>query len=150
MKKSGVCHIGLVLLLGSGISFAQDMSDIEGFARAFMAAEKIAWEQGEFDQLLELEHEDVIFQNINGTVFQGWEGHRQAITDTRNGWMGAEVETEWQYLMGDGNMFAVSYVWTIHLAEQPLVINGIAVGRLEDGKLKEEWGAGSILSMPGN
>ena len=61
-----------------------------------------------------------------------------------------QVSYQWQYLMGDGNMFAIAYTWTIHIAEQPLIIRGIAVGRLENGKLKEEWGAGSLISAPGN
>ena len=116
--------------------------DIERFALDFIEAEKAAWEQGELEALFALEQPDVVFQNINGTVFRGWDEHRKAIEDTKASFNGAPITQEWKYLMGDGNIFAVSYVWTIHFPGEPLEITGIAVGRVENGKLVEEWGAG--------
>lgn len=119
-------------------------TEIEKFA-AFIEAEIATWERGEFEVLQALEHADVVFQNINGTVFRGWEEHKQFIEDTKASFNGARITQEWRYLMGEGNMFAVSYVWTVHFPEQPLRIAGIAVGRVRDGKLAEEWGAGSVV-----
>lgn len=134
---------------GPTAAVAQE-SDIEAFARAFMAAEELAWEQGEFDDLEALEHPDVVFQNINGTVISGWDAHKQAIIDTLAGFDGGEVQQEWTYLMGEGSMFTVSYVWTFSVQDQPTQMHGIVVGRVSDGKLLEEWGAGYATPAPAN
>lgn len=133
--------IALCCLAAPATALAQE-TDIETFARAFMAAEELAWEQGQFDDLEALESPDVVFQNINGTVISGWDAHKQAIIDTVASFDGGEVEQEWAYLIGEGSMFAVSYVWSVTIQGQPTEIKGIAVGRVEDGKLVEEWGAG--------
>jgi hypothetical protein len=70
--------------------------------------------------------------------------------DTKRSFGGAEIKQEWRYLMGEGNIFTVSYIWTINFPGQPLRIRGIAVCRLKDGKLVEEWGAGSTVPAPKN
>lgn len=133
----------------SAAATAQE-TDIEAFARAFMAAEELAWEQGEFDDLEALEHPDVVFQNINGTVISGWDAHKQAIIDTLAGFDGGEIQQEWTYLMGEGSMFTLSYVWTVSIQSQPTELHGIVVGRVGDGKLVEEWGAGYVTAAPAN
>ena len=138
-------QIALTLILFPHFIHAQEQIDIEQFALDFIEAEKAAWERGELDALRALEHENVVYQNINGNVFRGWEGHKKDIEDTVASFNGAPITQEWKYLMGDGNVFAVSYVWTIHFPEEPLEITGIAVGRVENGKLVEEWGAGYTI-----
>jgi hypothetical protein len=52
------------------LAVARDV-DIKQFAEAFIAAEKAAWERGDFTALEGLEHPDVVFQNIDGTVYRG-------------------------------------------------------------------------------
>ena len=84
---------------------------------SFIAAQKAAWERGEFDAL-------------------------QALEDTKASFEGAPITQEWNYLMGDGEAFAVSCKWIVHIRGAPLEISGIAVGRVRDGRLAEEWGAG--------
>ena len=137
--------LALTFLSIAPVAHAQQAVDIEAFALKFIEAEKAAWEKGDFEALEALEHADVMFQNINGTVFRGWEAHKQAIEDAKASY-NAPLTQEWRYLMGDGNIFAVAYEWTIHSTDQPLVIAGIAVGRVEDGRLKEEWGAGYTVA----
>jgi hypothetical protein len=144
MRKRATVAAAIVSFALSASIAAQEPTQIEKFAAAFIEAEIAAWERGEFEALQALEHSDVVFQNINGTVLRGWDEHKKAIEDTKAGFNGARITQEWRYLMGEGTMFAVSYVWTIHLPE-PLRIAGIAVGRVRDGKLAEEWGAGSTL-----
>ena len=129
---------------------AAEVDNIERFALAFIEAEKLAWEQGEFDALQALEDPDAVYLNIDGTVIRGWEAHKQSIMDTKGRFGNAKIKQEWRYLMGEGNMFAVSYVWTLDIPGQPIRFRGIAVGRLKDGKLVEEWGAGSIVPAPKN
>jgi hypothetical protein len=145
MKKRANVTAAIVSLVLSASLAGEEPTAIEKFAAAFIDAEIAAWERGEFDALQALEHSDVVFQNINGTVFRGWDEHKKAIEETKAGYNGARITQEWRYLMGEGNMFAVSYVWTVHFPQQPLRIAGIAVGRVRDGKLAEEWGAGSAL-----
>lgn len=126
---------------------AQGSTDIHEFAMKFIAAEKAAWEHGDLSSLQALEHPDVVYQNIDGTVFRGWEGHRKDIEDVKARFNGVPITQEWRYLMGEGNMFAVSYVWAVHLPDSVIEITGIAVCRVQDGKLVEEWGAGYALPL---
>ena len=67
-------QIALTLILFPHFIRAQEQIDIEQFALDFIAAEKAAWERGDLDALRALEHENVVYQNINGNVFRGWEG----------------------------------------------------------------------------
>jgi hypothetical protein len=149
MKNSMGYLIMLGTLLLPQFINAAEVDDIERFARAFMEAEKLAWEQEEFDALQALEDPDAVFQNIDGTVIRGWEAHKQSIMDTKRSFGGAKIKQEWRYLMGEGNIFTVSYIWTIDLPGRPLQLRGIAVCRLKDGKLVEEWGAGSTVPVEG-
>ena len=147
MKKIIDVFITVALVFISFSSVADEAVDIEKFARAFIDAEVAAWERGEFEALEALEAPDVVFQNIDGTVINGWQAHKKAIVDARLGFQGSDITQEWKYLMGEGNMFAVSYVWIIDYAYQPLKTEGIAIGRVEDGRLKEEWGASNTTPM---
>lgn len=139
----------VAIVLGGGILSGcvhQDF-DIRAFAEAFIAAEKAAWEQKDFAALEALEHPDVVFQNIDGSVVRGREAHKAAITSAFNG---APIRQEWRYLMGEGNMFTVSYEWIVTFPQRTLTITGIVVGRVRDGRLIEEWGASETLaSDPG-
>ena len=68
--------------------------DIETFAQEFLAAEKTAFEQGDFAALEKLEHPDVKYNNINGTVYDGREAHLAAIREFREAFGGALGEGE--------------------------------------------------------
>jgi hypothetical protein len=114
---------------------------IETFARDYIAAQKAAWEQGDFAGLHSLEHPDVRFSNINGTVFDGRDAHFTAIEGIKAGFANAPIRQEWRYLMGNGALFTLAYAWTIDTTPQPTVMAGMLVGRVEDGLLVEEWGA---------
>ena len=114
---------------------------IELFAQEYMAAQKAAWELGDFAGLRRLEHADVRFSNINGTVFDGRDAHFAAIEGMKASFANAPIRQEWRYLMGNGALFSLAYEWTIDTAPQPTVMAGMLVGRVEDGLLIEEWGA---------
>jgi ketosteroid isomerase-like protein len=141
MSKLVRLAIALGCIAFSHLALAKEAFDIKQFAEAFIAAEKAAWERGDFAALEALEHPDVVFQNIDGTVYRGWAAHKAAIVAARASFGGTRMTQEWRYLMGEGNLFAVSYKWTVHLPQRPMVISGMAVGRVKDGKLIEEWGA---------
>ena len=145
MGKNRRFAMVLGCLFWSACVVAQEPFDIKKFAEAFIAAEKLAWEQGDFSQLELLEHADVVFQNIDGTVIRGWEAHKEAIMSAFGG---APITQEWRYLMGEGNMFTVSYAWNVRFPQRTVNVVGIVVGRVQDGKLIEEWGASSTLAPP--
>jgi ketosteroid isomerase-like protein len=115
--------------------------DVARFAQDYIDAQKAAWERKDFSGLVALEHPAVVFQNINGTVFDGRDAHLRAIEGMQDGFNGASITQDWQYLLGSGDVFSLAYTWTIHSAPQPLQIAGILVGRITDHKLVEEWGA---------
>jgi len=115
--------------------------DVDRFAREYIEAQKAAWERSDFSGLMALEHDAVVFQNINGTVFDGRDAHLKAIEGMRDSFDGAPITQDWQYLLGSGDVFSLAYTWTIHSAPQPVQIAGILVGRISDHKLLEEWGA---------
>ncbi len=115
--------------------------DVDRFAREYIEAQKAAWERNDFSGLVALEDDAVVFQNINGTVFDGRDAHLRAIEGMQDSFSGAPVTQDWQYLLGSGDVFSLAYTWTIHSAPLPLQIAGILVGRISDHKLIEEWGA---------
>ncbi len=118
---------------------------IEEFARRYISAQKDAWERGDFSGLHVLEHADVTFTNINGTVFNGREAHFAVIEGMKASFGNAKITQEWRYLMGDGSVFSLSYEWVVATPEQPTVFAGILVGRVDDGMLVEEWGANYLV-----
>lgn len=135
-----------VLLVLAQPVFAEG-TDLEKFGQAFIDAERAAWLEGNLAPLEALEHPEVVYQNINGNVMRGRDKHLQEIRDTLAHWNGAPITQDWRYLMGDGNMLAVSYRWVVGLPEGPQEFVGIAVMRLQDGKIIEEWGGGYIQAV---
>ena len=129
--------------------------DIKEFALKYIAAQKKAWQQGEFDDLHVLENPDVVFHMAPLLPDEhGWEGHKQYITNARNS--AAELQQDFDYITGDGNVFALSYKVREKLAvANPVMnlpagatINGdmIFVGRLENSKLAKMWMKGSVAT----
>lgn len=114
---------------------------IETFAREYIAAQKAAWERDDLSALRALEHADVRFSNINGTVFEGRDTHFAAIEGMKASFGNAPISQQWRYLMGRDSIFALAYEWTIAASPHPTVRAGLLVGRLEQGLLVEEWGA---------
>lgn len=115
--------------------------DVDRFAQEYIEAQKAAWERNDFSGLMALEDAAVVFQNINGTVFDGRDAHIRAIEGMQDSFNRAPITQDWQYLLGSGNVFSLAYTWTVHSTPQPLQIAGILVGRIRDHKLVEEWGA---------
>jgi hypothetical protein len=133
----------LVLFLIAPLSFAED--NIKTFAEKYIQAQKDAWINLKFDGFDALEGPDVAFHNIDGTVTVGREAHKEYIQKQRNN--GGEIHQEWKYLMGEGNMFSLSYKWNIKYPNTAITVDGMMVGRLKDGKLVEEWGASKVSTI---
>ena len=120
-----------MLFLIPQFSFAE--VDIQQFAEQYIQAQKNAWGNGDFKGLEALEDPDVVMQNINGSVTVGLENHKKFIQMSRMSF--GEMHQEWKYLMGEGNMFCLSYKWTIKSPGNTLIINGLMVGRVKKQKI---------------
>ena len=128
--------------------------DIKEFALKYIEAQKKAW-QGDFDDLETLEQPDVVFHMAPLMPDEhGWEGHKQYLTNALNSV--TELKQEWDYITGDGNVFAISYKVREKLAVANPALNIPAgatvtgdmmfVGRLDSGKLAKMWIKGSIAT----
>jgi hypothetical protein len=92
--------------------------------------------------------------SITGIVISRWEGHKQYLINARNSL--TELKQEWDYVTGDGNVFAISYKVREKLAVANPAMNlpagatvtgdTIFVGRLDNGKLAEMWIKGSVAT----
>jgi len=98
-----------------------------------------------------LEHEDIVlkFAGIPDTV--GWEAHKQYIQGTTQ--FISDYKQEWEYITGDGNVFAVRYKAGFKVAQDnPMqipvgktgVMDHIMVFKLKDGKIQSGWSNGTM------
>ncbi len=128
--------------------------DIKEFALKYIEAQKKAW-QGDFDDLESLEDPNVVFHMAPLMPDEhGWEGHKQYLINARNSV--SELKQEWDYITGDGNVFAISYKVCEKLAVANPAMNlpagamvtgdTIFVGHLENGKLAEMRIKGSVTT----
>jgi len=137
----GAASMSYAVPAAAQTSGARRTEDVRGFALKYIAAQRAAWERNDFSGLMILEDSAVVFHNINGTVYDGRDAHTRAIVGMQESFNRASITQDWKYLLGSGDVFSLSYTWTIHSTPQPLKITGILVGRIRDHKLVEEWGA---------
>ena len=83
--------------------------DVDRFAEEYIQAQKAAWERKDFSGLMALEDAAVVFQNINGTVFDSREAHLRAIRGMQDSFDGASITQDWRYLLGSGDVFSLAY-----------------------------------------
>jgi predicted ester cyclase len=124
--------------------------DIKEFAQKFIEAEDEAWKNGNLDELEKLEDPNVVYHIPPPNDFVGFEAHKQQILGYREAL--SDINQEWKYLAGDGNVFAVSYksryissgkVHGLPPAGKEMTSDGIFVLRLENGKIVEAWAKSS-------
>ena len=82
--------------------------NIKEFAQKYIKAQTEAWLKGKVDAFSELEHPDVVyhFQTENQDR-AGLEGHKQFLIGINKAFTNTEMNMK--YLIGEGNLFAVSY-----------------------------------------
>ncbi len=129
--------------------------DIKEFAEKFIKAEDEAWQNGNFDALEKLEDPDVVYHipPLPDTV--GFEAHKQYIMGASKAM--SKPYQEWEYITGDGNVFALSYksrgLFTSEIPGLPpptgkeVTSDYLFVLRLKDGKIKEAWAKGSTKGL---
>jgi predicted ester cyclase len=130
--------------------------NIKDFADKFIKAQTEAWIKGKVDAFEELEHYDVVYhiQPMKQDRV-GLEGHKQFLITVNKAF--TNIQMDWKYLTGEGNLFAVSYTASgIFTGEFPgapsptgkeVTINEIFLCRLEKGKIAEAWNAGSSTGI---
>jgi predicted ester cyclase len=128
--------------------------NIKEFAEKFIKAEDEAFQKGNFEPLKALEDPNVVYHMPWGGDLVGHEGHKQNIMDARQAF--SDVKQEWQYLTGDGNLFAVSLKERITSrgntpgmpsAGKEITTDSLFLLRLKHGKVVEVWNNGSQKGM---
>jgi hypothetical protein len=107
--------------------------DIREFAEQYIAAQNEAWKNGNYSLLEKLEDPAVVFQQF---FIQA----RQSIS---------HQTLKWEYLVGEGNLFALAYKSTFTVIQEmpgiPIPVgtqasaDAMFVLRLQNGKVIEAW-----------
>jgi predicted ester cyclase len=126
--------------------------NIKEFAEKFAEAEKEAWKKGNFKRLEAMENPDVVYHIPSLPDVVGFEGHKQYIQNTVQAV--SDLWQEFNYLVGDGNLFAFAYKSSARVArEMPglpvpvgkkLSTNYLCLFHLKGGKVGEVWMNGSM------
>ena len=80
---------------------------IKDFADKFIKAENEAFQRGKFGALKALEDPNVVYHMSTFGDLVGHEAHKQNIMSWPQ-WF-SDIKQEWHYLVGEGNLFALSY-----------------------------------------
>lgn len=134
MKRLSILFTALILFAAMQITFAAEGVNLEEFVGRFIKAENQAWQQGEFAALEAIEDPAIVF---HGMGLNGWEAHKQYIINARQTITG--LQQDWEYLTGDGNLFALSYKSTSTISGQKSRTEALMLFRLENGRIKDVW-----------
>ena len=124
--------------------------DIEEFAKKFIEAEEEAFHKGNFESLSKIEDPNVVYHIPPLPDMVGHEAHKQDIVGTRQAV--SDLTTEFKYLAGDGNLFALSYKSGGRVTgEKPgfpipigkkIATDYLFVLQINKGKIAEAWANG--------
>ena len=123
-----------ILVFNSTLVSAEDAIDLESFAKKFIEAEDQAWQQGDFTALEAVEDPNIVFHGLGVDNFAA---HKQYIINARNSNSG--IHQEWEYLTGDGNLFALSYRAEVTAADQTTTVNALMLFRIGNGRITDVW-----------
>ena len=129
---------------------------IRDFGENYIKTSKKAWQKGDFEELEQLLHPDVVYHYMPlGMDMVGWEEFKQHIVGGRQSLPG--LRQEWQYLTGEGNYFAISYKSRGMLTGQApgmppptgkeVTANYLYLFHLKDGKIIEAWYNGTTTGL---
>lgn len=125
--------------------------DLKEFADKYMEAMVEAFQNNNFSALAEIEDVDVIYHTPS---LVGHEAHKQSIIESHQ--YISDIKQEWEYLAGDGNLFALAYKaryisrgkvpgWPSEGEEAGR--DAIFLYRLENGKIVEVWQNGIWINV---
>ena len=135
MKKLLISIITLGLFFSAQFALCGEAIDLEKFAEEYIKAQRLAWQQGDFDALESLEDPNIVFHH-SGNV--GFEAHKQYIVNVRK--TVTELQQEWAYVAGDCSLFVLSYKASAIMQDKSkFEVDARMVYRLKDGKVIEVW-----------
>jgi len=121
--------------------------DIKEFAEKIIHAMNEAWDNGNFGPLEEIQDPNAMYHFVNGQDWHGLESHKEYITIARN--VTSELQMEWKFVTGEGNLLALSLKYTERYNKEWLGRQvpvgkkvsgeGLFLFRLKDGKIVEAW-----------
>jgi predicted ester cyclase len=125
------------------------------FAEKFIKAENEAWQKGNFKPLEALEDPSVVYHVAPLPDMVGWEAHKQYIMGARQGFPG--IKQDWKYLIGEGNLFALSYksrgMFTGQVPGLPpptgkeVTSDYLCLFHLKNGRIIESWMYGTTTGL---
>ena len=113
---------------------SQEKTELEQFADRFIAAEDLAWQQGDFAALQAIEDPGIFFHELN---LKGWEAHKKYIMDGRK--QVSALQQKWGYLTGEGDLFALSYVGTGIFNNRQFKTEALMLFRRKHGRITDVW-----------
>jgi hypothetical protein len=126
---------------------------IKDIAESYVKAEDAAFQKGDFDALSTVEDAGVVYHM--GPPFGemvGHEAHKQYILGARQA--GADLKQQWEYLAGDGNLFAMAYKaggrFVADMPGMPPMVGKtfandyLFVLRVENNRVVEVWAKGTM------
>jgi len=130
--------------------------NIKDFAEKYIKAETEAFQKGNFEPLKAIEDPKVVYhmsslvdRTSSFTDYVGHEAHKQQIMIARQAW--SDIKQEWQYLVGEGNLCALSLIERIISrgnmpgmppAGQEATSSLLFLLRVKGGKVVEAWNNG--------
>jgi predicted ester cyclase len=130
--------------------------NIKDFAEKFIKAEDEAFIRGNFDALEKVEDRNVVYHlmAINQEL-TGYDSDKQFILSMRKAL--PDMQIEWKYLTGEGNIFALSFKMKATYKEQmpglppptgkEVTAHTLMLFRLSKGKVVEAWSNGTITGL---
>lgn len=132
MKKMliGVLYFGLVI---SNSVVAQGI-DLKTFAQRFENAERLAWQEGKFEELEAIEDANIIY---HGYPIKSFADHKQYIVESRK--TISESTMDMEYLTGDGSLFAVNYTSSATVNGEKITTSALMLFKVKNEKITEVW-----------
>lgn len=128
---------------------------IKDFAEKFIKAENDAFQKGDFTALAKLEDPYVVYHMYQlPAEVVGHEAHKQDIIRSQQGV--SFTKLEFQYLTGEGNLFALSYkahyistgkVPGFPPAGKEITSDSLFLFRLKNGRIIEAWINGTTTGL---
>ena len=126
---------------------------IKDFAEKFIRAEDEMWKHGNFNALEQIESPDIVIHMMPPFPdVIGREAHKAYLQASLVS--ATDIKQKWQYLTGDGNVFALAYESSSRYpkgrpdmgipAGATVTANALWVIRIESSKVAEAWLNGSF------
>lgn len=126
----GVLYFGLVI---SNSVVAQGI-DLKTFAQRFENAERLAWQEGKFEELEAIEDANIIY---HGYPIKSFADHKQYIVESRK--TISESTMDMEYLTGDGSLFAVNYTSSATVNGEKITTSALMLFKVKNEKITEVW-----------